>query len=194
MWVFQAIWNQTIWRNKLGELKVWMSTKDTDSEISSTILEGLRFWLNPCHEPAELPVDTQPLYHAHEDIGWGNFLEGFPHIDWQSRQEKYYSDIGSQRSGALWNAGLIQELWKIVKALWDDRNEVMHQTTNITKEADKKECDRTIKQLYKRLENKAGTNDRHMFSCTLNELLIKPLPYKKGMDDPGTNYLVALEG
>lgn len=71
-------------------------------------------------------------------------MEGFHHKAWQEKQQKYYQDIRSLKSGTIWNIALIQELWALRKALWTDRNEVMHAKTNVALEEETRTYDRRI--------------------------------------------------
>ena len=52
-------------------------------------------------------------------------------VDWATLKQQHYIKIKSRKTGHRWAVGLSSQLWTIIFAMWDHRNQVLHQTGQI---------------------------------------------------------------
>jgi hypothetical protein len=102
-----------------------MSTQNTEPELQDMILTGLDIWLQGDRNVIKSFANPHItlLFYQQVDIGWTMFLMGFVStyiIQWQT---DYYHALGSRKSGTRWAANLIKQLWKLLSAVWHDRNQ-----------------------------------------------------------------------
>jgi hypothetical protein len=80
----------------------------------------------------------------------GNMLlEGWVHQDWQSIQQKYYSNLGSQRTGKCWVIALLKKSWDIAWDLWQHRNQILHEQENAVTAQYMQSMDRQVLRAYR---------------------------------------------
>ena len=59
--------------------------------------------------------------------GWmASLLEGCPVLGWQETQQRFYSWIGSCRTGARWLSQVICKAWDVAWDQWEHRNGILH--------------------------------------------------------------------
>jgi len=111
-----------IWLAALNDLEKWMLEVHADPVIAKTILQSIQTWLNLWQQEDQtyLPEELETLMHWQEDIGWGNFIEGFHHSAWQELQRDYYTKLQSRRTGKRWNVALLKKLWTTLYTCWTD--------------------------------------------------------------------------
>jgi hypothetical protein len=95
-------------------------------------------------------------------------------IEWETLQQEYYDLVQSRRTGASWSAMLLQRLWRISRALWEHRNEILHQQENIVTQVQESSLHRKIQWQYVDLSQMSlGPEDSYLCSFTIQELLKK---------------------
>jgi hypothetical protein len=94
------------------------------------ILQALRTWRSGGTPPT---THSNPLIQAalqdQAALGWRSFLEGLPCNKWTLAQEAYASQDKRQLrfSPGLWASQLIRWVWEIPWALWEHRNDWLHE-------------------------------------------------------------------
>jgi hypothetical protein len=112
-------------------------------------------------------------------IGWRRFFEGWLSIEWALAQQAYYSLIKSHRTGKRWVVSLIKKLWDIAWDLWEHRNGILHEDTNLVSDAELRTIDRNIRNSFLHLRSiSLPAHDRHLLSISLPRLLRKDHAYK----------------
>ena len=128
-------WDQRatiIWKKSVDRLRRFMVSENTDTGITTFLLDGLEFFRRSPSRPRELA-------HHHEwqqdikTMGWLNFLSGFVPESLITAQQAYYVATGSRKSGHRWAGKLINQMWLTLHQLWVGRNDVLHQKDIINK-------------------------------------------------------------
>ena len=100
-------------------------------------------------------------------------------IEWETLQQDFYDRTQSRRTGASWSAMLLHRLWRISRALWEHRNEILHQQENIVTQVQESSLHRKIQWQYVDLSQMSlGPEDSYLCSFTIQELLKKSWVYK----------------
>ena len=109
-----------------------MTKNDGDPDLIQAVIENIQAWRNECHYPATFYTNRRlcQAIRQQDDIGWQSFIEGFTATGWRKTQEEHLLQIGSQKSALLWMSRLSQKLWSIMRAMWTDRNDTLHQNGN----------------------------------------------------------------
>ena len=120
------------WDNELGILRQWLRHHKTDPEIETALLYNIRKW-RKCggiygHHYFDAPV-TKAI-RDQKEIGWDHFMLGRISLIWSVLQGKYYKRLHLRTTGEKWAELLIQEIWRIHCAIWNQRNEILHGTGN----------------------------------------------------------------
>jgi hypothetical protein len=148
VWVCQGRGANDIWDKALLAFVTWCDSVHTDPELTKAMISGLQSWRYG--HPINTLTD-QNVYCAisqQSDIGWGKLLEGWMAIEWETLQQDFYDRTQSRRMGASWSAMLFQRLWRISRALWKHRNEILHQQENIVTQLQESSLHRTIQRQY----------------------------------------------
>lgn len=127
----QHLGARQIWKQKMKDLDVWLGSRQTKPDLHKYILKRIKQWYRDPIQP--LPTEyTYPSDHvswtmiaSQDDIGWGNFIDGFLHLDWEGVQQAYYEYIGSRKTGRRWVETLIRQFWNIAWDMWVHRCRLM---------------------------------------------------------------------
>jgi hypothetical protein len=122
VWKCQGKDANIVWEQALGSLQEWLASVQTDPDITSALCNGLQTWR--LGQAFQVPPNHH-LYCAtlqQGDIGWGNLLEGWIAIEWETMQQEFYTYNHSRRTGRKWSVMLLQRIWQISRALWEHRN------------------------------------------------------------------------
>jgi len=65
-------------------------------------------------------------FKLQEHIGWTQFSQGLISTQWAALQQKFYHRTGNRRSGKVWAAQLINQLWDLNFHIWNFRNTQLH--------------------------------------------------------------------
>jgi hypothetical protein len=95
------------WEQSIHALPSWMHSVLTDPDINKAIITGLNNWRFQTTHPFPSTPCLKVCLDQQQDIGWGGLLEGWIPFEWEVAQQKYYSEISSQRSGRRWIVGLL---------------------------------------------------------------------------------------
>jgi hypothetical protein len=120
-----------IWLQSLSELECWMSQVQTDPDVQHAILSHLQSWRENNGEPLPTNFLLDEALSSQECLGWQRFFEGWISVEWSSAQQAYYTLMKSRRTGKRWVISLIKKLWDIAWDLWEHRNGILHNATNL---------------------------------------------------------------
>lgn len=116
------------WQASLKELEIWMRRQHTMPDIATAILSRMMQWRN--NEPFTPPTYDWPglntLVLRQDSIGWQPFIEGCTDIEWEAKQQDYYSWLERRNTGKRWISSLIKKVWSIAWDMWQHRNQVKH--------------------------------------------------------------------
>jgi hypothetical protein len=113
-------------------------------------------------------------------IGWRRFFEGWISHEWTKAQQAHYTSIKSLCTGKRWAVALIKKLWDIAWDLWEHRNGILHESSNVVSQNELCILDRKIMDVFSRLQSIVLlANDKHLISLKLLRLLKKDRIYKE---------------
>ena len=113
------------------ELKCWLVSKDTQSNIVSFIISGLTSWFSNTAftlEHGSLDISTLVAFQTQLLIGWDTFLFGIVADQLIHCQQLHYKSSNSRKLGTRWGVQLVSKLWNIIYQLWMHRNNCLHET------------------------------------------------------------------
>ena len=120
--------------NAMLELRIWMKSVHTQSDIEHFIFHGLTSWL--ANDSSFVPDDTMDpvILHACRYqllLGWESMLHGILSKKIITCQQDHYSESSSRKLGSRWGVTLIKKLWDIIHLHWTHRNSILHATEAI---------------------------------------------------------------
>ena len=120
---------KTIWKNSLLVFLRGLVKIDTCSDMllvmkSELIAEHFNSEYPPL---ASYPPDLHNAVIQQRTIGWDQFMQGLISISWLEYQQQYYSNKQSRRKGQVWGYKLVKQIWDFTFAIWNGRNEQLHQ-------------------------------------------------------------------
>ena len=142
----QADSAKAAWDAELKKLEAWMVENDGDPDMIQAIIGNLNAWRGE-HPFPYTYYDNRSLRKAltqQDRIGWQSFLEGFKSLQWRLVQQQHLANIGSQKSAILWMSRLQQKLWEVMKAMWQDRNNTLHNEGNTVHQEELRAIDAEI--------------------------------------------------
>jgi len=160
-----------VWESSLGKVEQWMVEHHTDPNIRQVLIDHLKEWRSAPSQHCYRPCQIEHLATAAMDqnnISWQRLLEGWLQIKWRYRQQQYYSDISSKRSGKCWVVSVIK-VWDVDWDLWEHRNQVLHNQDNIVRDQSLRMINRHVTSLFKRLH-------REICRTLTNTFYIYPYP------------------
>lgn len=119
----------SLWHQRVSELKRWMIQNSTSVLVATTICERLQSWYsstdyNPL--PVGLSIQFQTVFRLQDALGWHAFLGGFLTNQWESVQGMYLKSLLSKVTIRRWLSELLRKLWLVSWDLWDHRNTLLH--------------------------------------------------------------------
>ena len=117
---------QDFWTTSLTSLQNWMIKNNTEPDLQSFLLEGLKSWISdPQGDEISLHhfhPDNQPTFQLQLNLGWYTLITGLIHPSLATLQQTHYSKLSKRTTGASWAAQFIQQLWHHLYELWLLRN------------------------------------------------------------------------
>ena len=119
-----------VWHNSIGELREWLKDHNGEPDFSTTICDALLAW----HDGRTLTIPQtsgntliQSATRSQNRIGWQGVINGFLSIKWRLVQEEHLIRTKSTRPAILWMALFQRRIWMIPWAMWEHRNQFLHQ-------------------------------------------------------------------
>jgi len=111
-------------KNALRDIEDKLLALYTGSNLISEIITCVLTWIT--RGKVTYSGTTNPIMQQTR-IGWNHFLEGRIHLSFQQHMDEHYSKIGSNKTGEMWTAVVIQTLWlKLFEPMWKQRNDTVH--------------------------------------------------------------------
>jgi hypothetical protein len=128
VWICKSEEATYVWDNRMDKLFSWLTMIDTDPEIISAILTGLKTRRDPMLQiQQEVSTGIMDCITYQDEIGWDNFFSGFIHLGWAEHQQRFYEGRKSLRNGQQWMNHLLRHNWETAWDLWENRNHIKHQ-------------------------------------------------------------------
>jgi hypothetical protein len=168
-----------IWETYIIKLQEWMTSIDNDPNIQAAVLEHLKGWCSGPVINSHYTPHLQQVIHQQNLLGWQLFFEGWLLQDWVGIQQLYYIMIRSCWSGKRWVVSIINKMWNTAWDLWDHKNGLIHEQTNVNMTANEHNVNQRIPRTYfNHHHTSLPKEDHHLISSSLKQMLSKPIAYK----------------
>jgi len=179
VWICKGRGANVVWDKAILRLKEWLISVRTDPAITNAITLGLQTWRQQGRYENHFDGKVYCAVAQQGDIGWGNLVEGWIAIEWETIQQDYYQAIHSRRTGSTWSSQLLLRLWSIAGDMWENRNETLHQQENIISQTHEEALHRRIQRLHEELtQQPLSTKDSYLGNISLPDLIKKSWTYK----------------
>ena len=138
------------WAKSIENLTHWMSASQTDPIIITAIITGIRRWRDDSGPYTHYRREYKAATLEQNKINWENLLRGRLSTKWRTLQQAYYERIRSPRKAANWVSGLIVQLWKVSFDLWENRNDILHNSEASARLKGLDDIDEQIREQYQR--------------------------------------------
>jgi hypothetical protein len=119
-----------LWYSHIQELHQWMLDSKGQPELVEVICSSLSCWRNNIPYPYFTNNPMGKLQAAIIDqhrLGWHRILYGIWSTQWIPIQQQHLLAIGSKKSAFLWMTKIQKRIWEVMYALWEHRNQVLHE-------------------------------------------------------------------
>ena len=166
------------WTQCMIDLIRYMRKLKTNEKVIEAITTNLYSWRNDLEYPSSIDYDIylQQAIIEQNRIGWNNFALGRLSKKWRKVFLRMYPN---HRCKQLTPKLLIQRLMDITFQMWDNRNKILHDKTNIHKLHGEKEIDFKIKYQLALGTDNLLPNDEHLVDVDAETTLNKTLFHKK---------------
>ena len=166
------------WTQCMIDLIKYMRKLNTSETVIEAITTFMYSWRNDIDFPTTADYDPhiQRALKEQHMIGWDNFVLGRISKLWRTVLLQMYSN---HRCKQLTPKLLIQRLLDIAFQMWDNRNKILHDKTNIHELHGIKEIDFKIKYQLALGTDNLIPNDHHLVDIDQDTMLNKSLFHKK---------------
>jgi hypothetical protein len=160
----------------LQKLDISMTTLDTAPHIQKAILQRLKQWRK--YGDADLPRfrdydmwGTQHAVKEQDAIGWYQFLLGRFGRKWSDAQQRFIDSLQKKNTGRRWTISLIQKALDVAWDMWEQRNDIKHNTLHPRRAAEVLDIKVQLQLLYRTGRKGFLTQDCLLFSKSEATLL-----------------------
>ncbi len=180
VWTCHGQGADEVWERALSNLEGWFNSMQTDPDIQHIIIAYLKSWRDDTSEISSNSFMLEEVLEHQSSIGWQRFFEGWTGIGWERAQQAYFTLIKSRRTGKRWVVALIKKMWDIAWDLWEHRNGILYQSSNVATDAELLNIDRSVRNNFTKLQNLLlPAHDKHLLSLALPRLLKKDKVFKE---------------
>jgi hypothetical protein len=130
--------------------------------------------------PPNISFEILQATLAQDRIGWKFFIEGLLSTKWRHAQSRYYKRQSiSSISPHQWLSKLLSRLHKLGHALWEHRNQVLHNPNSQYNSRMLQQLHQEIIYEYHRGAENLPSRDRGRFLLPLGDILLKPTAHKQ---------------
>ena len=163
-----------VWKREIQRLHLWMLQQHTSPYIANTICEQLQHWHTPQTQSPTIPPLLTEVVYRQRAIGWSEAIFGCWDRNWITLQQSHFTARELRHQGYSWLTRLIKRVWQIAWALWEHRNETLHESQTL----------HSRMALYSAIENQydMGFRDfppqlRRRIIIPFSHLVTKPIHY-----------------
>ena len=160
----------------IQKLDISMTTLDTAPHIQKAILKRLNQWRK--YGDKDLPRfrdydmwGTQHAVQEQDEIGWYQFLLGRFGRKWSDAQQRFIDSLQKKNTGRRWIISLIQKALDVAWDMWEQRNDVKHNTLHPRRAAEVLDIKVQLQLLYRTGRKGFLTQDCLLFSKSEATLL-----------------------
>ena len=140
-----------LWDKEFQQYLHTLKQIGTSIMLRNIIITELSCWRDnkPFPTTTSLPFELQALIRVQRHIGWKNFLEGVLAQEWAQQQFKLKNQRYSYKKSRVWIKNVIKANWKLLRSLWQHRNEKLHNTQTILDREGHKELIQAVTKEWK---------------------------------------------
>jgi hypothetical protein len=172
-------------RNALRLFRQKLAKRKTNPFTIDAIIKGIRWWMHdPIHPPTVQDISRdftdnvassiRQAIQEQTTIGWENFLRGFVSKQWAEAQRWHCHETHQDFHPNAWAPGLIKTIWDYSLALWDDRNNTLHNGTAVAGTSLEELTRNQIRDLYGEQDIFPSKDKDVYFHVPLQERLNRP--------------------
>ena len=160
-----------IWNEQMSNLKQWLRSQKTNSNIIEAIIHNLKKLRKSggIYGHHYQDINMRKAVQEQNNIGWDHLLLGRISNRWSFLQDCHYKRIQSRRTGERWAANLIMKIWEVHWSMWNHRNESIHDTGNHAV-LGSKEMEKEIFRELKKDSALLQPTEKYLFSITKTEV------------------------
>jgi exonuclease III len=166
-----------IWNKQIDLLTQLLQKQQTCPTILSYLLQGVQSIRQ--RRIAELEP-TSDWQRELIKIGWKNIVTGFLGRQIIQSQDRYYKQIGSNKTGTRWASRLILHWWGMIHKMWIGRNDVLHKKEIINALSGQCLLDIEVEREYDAGYEMLPETVHKWFRFSKDHLLAQSTDYKKG--------------
>jgi hypothetical protein len=106
-----------------------------------------------------------------DKIGWYQFLLGRLSRKWSDVQQRYLDSLHTRKTGRRWTISVIQKALDVAWDMWEQRNDILHNTLHPRRAAEVLAIKNKLRSLYRKGTTGFLPNDRLLFSKSEAKLL-----------------------
>ena len=167
-----------VWDTNIMNLMQYMINKNACSTVLYAIIYHLEAWRHDSTPPdtSNYPPPLLAVVDKQTEIGWRNFLFGQLSKKWKDVFVDMYDNFKSKQ---LTPPLLIQQLYHICFQIWDKRNQILHDQSEIHWLQQDYDLDPRITEQFNKGTEDLLPNDYHLVNATLSKLLDSNIDTKK---------------
>ena len=127
--------------------------------------------------PQQAAETIQRAMRDQEDIGWQFAFRGYLSVQWVQAQQGEHSRSTETGIRQKWLKAVIRAIWDVTSALWEERNNILHSTSDNVQIRDSS-VNSKIRKLYS-IKELFASSDFVLFDEPLEERLLHTLREKK---------------
>ena len=160
----------------ITKLETDLTVLETAPHITTAIIQRLKQWKKFGDRP--LPRftaydlwGTQHAVREQDRIGWYQFLLGRVGRKWSDAQQRYIDSLHKKDTGRRWTTSIITKALDVAWDMWEQRNDILHNTLHPRRAADILTIKVKLQLLYRKGKEGFLPNDRLLFSKSEAKLL-----------------------
>jgi hypothetical protein len=160
----------------IQKLDTHLTVLETAPALQAAILKRLRQWreLRDHALPKFTGFDQQGTQHAareQDGIGWCQLLLWRIALKWSDSQQRHIDTLQKYNIGRRWAVSVIQKVLDVAWDVWEQRNDIKHDTLHPRKAAELARIKVELQLLCRKGCKKLLSHDRLLFSKTEAKLL-----------------------
>ena len=158
------------------KLETDMTAIDTAPHIVTAIIRRIQQWRK--YGDRALPRfkdhdqwGTQHAVREQDLIGWYQFLLGRVGRKWSDAQQRYIDSLYKRNTGRRWTISLIQKALDVAWDMWEQRNDIKHNTLHPRAAAAVLDIKVQLQMLYRKGSTEFLSQDKLLFTKSEDTLL-----------------------
>jgi hypothetical protein len=160
----------------IKELETALTVLETAPSITHSIIKRVQQWrkfgdiaLQRCTDHDQW--GTQQAVKKQDKLGWYQFLLGHVGRKWSDAQQRYINSLYKKNLGQRWTISLTQKALEVAWDVWEQRNNIKHNTLHPCTAAAVMDIKGQLRLLYQKGTEGLLSQDKLLFSKSEATLL-----------------------